>query len=275
MVRRKFIIGSEWIYYKLYTGPKTIESILISLYPKIYSLLSKKYVDSFHFVRFTDPNYHIRLRLHCPNKENIGTVLITIGTALQKYVDNYIISKIQIDVYNRELERYGCDTMEIIEKFFYRDSDFVIKLLKKMDGYDTDRWKVSMKFINMILDYNNYSLDEKILFTEINMKGYYKEIFGERKEPLKCLNRQYRLKRNEINMILKDYNSHVVKTIASLLAQFPFASLKNLNDGVLASLIHMHVNRMFRTKQRTVELVLYYYLHKYLLSERAQLKYHT
>ena len=275
MVRRKFVIGSEWIYYKLYTGPKTIENILMSISPKIYSLLSRKYIDSFHFVRYADPDYHIRLRLHCPDNKNLSPILVTINEALQKYVDNFIISKIQTDVYNRELERYGFGTIKLMENYFYRDSDFVIKSLKRMGGHDIDRWKISIKYINMILDYNHYSLEDKILFTETNMNGYYKEIFGESKEPLKRLNSQYRHRRNEINMILQDCSSPTFKDLDSFLRQFPFSALTNLDDGVLTSLIHMHINRMFRTKQRLVELVLYYYLHKYLSSEKAQLKYRT
>ena len=41
----------------------------------------------------------------------------------------------------------------------------------------------------------------------------------------------------------------------------------------LTSVIHMHVNRMFRTNQRACEMVIYWYLSKYYKSKKAKLKY--
>lgn len=32
MTQRIFIIGGEWIYFKIYSGPKTIENIFINYY---------------------------------------------------------------------------------------------------------------------------------------------------------------------------------------------------------------------------------------------------
>ena len=40
-----------------------------------------------------------------------------------------------------------------------------------------------------------------------------------------------------------------------------------------SSIIHMHINRMFRTRQRQIELVLYHLLYKHLLSEKGRMLY--
>ncbi|MFK1733872.1 lantibiotic dehydratase C-terminal domain-containing protein [Bacteroides fragilis] len=40
-------------------------------------------------------------------------------------------------------------------------------------------------------------------------------------------------------------------------------------NNKLSSIIHMHVNRMYRINQRTVELVIYWYLNKYYRSKKA------
>lgn len=45
-----------------------------------------------------------------------------------------------------------------------------------------------------------------------------------------------------------------------------------LND-LLSSYSHMMVNRLFKTKQRTHEMVLYDFLHRYYKAEIARLKY--
>lgn len=39
-------------------------------------------------------------------------------------------------------------------------------------------------------------------------------------------------------------------------------------NNKLSSIIHMHVNRMYRINQRTVELVIYWYLNKYYRSKK-------
>ena len=37
-VQRKFIIGDEWLYFKIYSGPKTLESILLN---EVYILVNE------------------------------------------------------------------------------------------------------------------------------------------------------------------------------------------------------------------------------------------
>ena len=44
-------------------------------------------------------------------------------------------------------------------------------------------------------------------------------------------------------------------------------------NNLLESIIHMHYNRLFRTQQRTCELVIYYFMHKLYKSMAARIKY--
>jgi thiopeptide-type bacteriocin biosynthesis protein len=192
---------------------------------------------------------------------------------LQGYVNHLIIQKVQMDIYNRELERYGCNTIELSESFFYRDSVFILKYLRKVNSIDSDRWKISLRFINTLLNCNNYSLDDKIKFTEINANSYYNEFYRDNNESWKILNSKYRLKRNEIGIILNDKTSKVFKELDTFIFKYHFTNRRIFKEDFIVSVIHMHVNRMFRTRQRIVELVLYHFLHKYLLSEKAQIKY--
>ena len=44
MSKRKFVIGDEWLFYKIYTGPKTSDKIISEiLYPTIQKLLINKF----------------------------------------------------------------------------------------------------------------------------------------------------------------------------------------------------------------------------------------
>ena len=46
------MIGSEWLYYKIYSGPRTVENILVEIYPKIKKLIDESLIDSFFYIRY-------------------------------------------------------------------------------------------------------------------------------------------------------------------------------------------------------------------------------
>lgn len=56
MCRKFFIPGSEWLYFQIYSGYKTLEEILISTgYEFIKEVSEKKIVDKYFFIRYNDP----------------------------------------------------------------------------------------------------------------------------------------------------------------------------------------------------------------------------
>ena len=70
MTERYLIPGSEWLFFKIYTGPKSADTLLAGpLRILVTSLLERAHVDSFFFIRYTDPEYHIRLRFHLPDPQ--------------------------------------------------------------------------------------------------------------------------------------------------------------------------------------------------------------
>ena len=51
--KRLYIPGSEWVYYKLYTGPKTADTILTDLIdPVINNLSCKNLIEKWFFIRY-------------------------------------------------------------------------------------------------------------------------------------------------------------------------------------------------------------------------------
>jgi len=63
--RKTFIPGSEWVYFKLYTGTKTADMILKNeIYEYVNGLLKNDSINQWFFIRYSDPDFHLRLRLH-------------------------------------------------------------------------------------------------------------------------------------------------------------------------------------------------------------------
>jgi len=130
-----------------------------------------------------------------------------------------------------------------------------------------------MKFIDSIMDICNFSLDEKINFTEKNSKAYFLELYQSDCTIGHILNLKYRKYRNEIEKCLNDESKHCwwnkeIKKNIYIMRTIPLNILTGKNNK-LSSIIHMHVNRMYRINQRTVELVIYWYLNKYYRSKKA------
>lgn len=275
MVQRRFIIGSEWIYFKIYSGPKIIEKIFVyDIIPAVNSLITSGFIDSYFFVKYMDPDYHIRLRLHCIDTKNYGYILGKFNQKLRKYLNNLTITKVQIDTYNRELERYRGNEIVKFEKIFFYDSCMISTCLKRLECSDNNRYKISIRYIDALMEMCGFNIDQKISFVDYNRMAYLQEIYQSDKTVKAILNSKYRAIKNEINdcfCIDKKLGwlevSQCIKKIDSISHNF-HPIVKN----ELSSVIHMHINRMFRTKQRTVELVLYWYLYKYYVSQKAILK---
>lgn len=273
-LQRKFMIGSEWLYYKIYSGPRTVENILVEIYPKIKKLIDDSLIDSFFYIRYQDPDYHLRVRLHLVRTDKTGEVCRVMYHCLNGYVEHFIVHKIELDIYNREIERYGQKNMQNCEHMFYMDSDFILWYLMNTKCGNDERWLVAIGYIYNMTDEAGYSLADKIRFTKKMADEYYSEMYGRDNEPAKKLNKLYRDKRAVITSVFWGCGQYSWWTKQKKYIRLGILTFQGtINEEVLASMIHMHVNRLFRTKQRLVEMVLYYYLHKFLESENGRIKY--
>ena len=276
--KRIFVIGSEWFSIKIYSGPKTLEHLFVNeFYQKIEQLFKDNLIDYFFFIRYTDPDYHIRLRLHIKrvNNNNLGKLVIFLNKMLEEYIANHVIIKMTIDTYNREIERYGNEYNDI-EKVFYFDSLFILNYLVKCNEDDQNRWLVSIKYIDLFLQKCGFSLDNKIEFCKMMSSLYAKEIYSDAKFVNKQLSEKFRNNRKKIATILEADTSQAydwIEDVKNYVDQIVFFTEKvkhkkeektsSRKNTLLSSIIHMHINRMFRTKQRINECVIYYLLLSY------------
>src|SRR5207248_587833 len=60
---RRFPPGSEWLYAKLYAGNSSVDQILAGLVAGVVSGFAGAF-DLWFFLRYADPDWHLRLRFH-------------------------------------------------------------------------------------------------------------------------------------------------------------------------------------------------------------------
>ncbi|MGQ1910157.1 thiopeptide-type bacteriocin biosynthesis protein [Marinifilum sp. RC60d5] len=292
IVKRTFILGDEWLYYKLYCGPKTADDILVQIIkPVAEKLLSKKIIDKWFFIRYTDPKTHLRVRFHYNNPEYIYHIISLINNASLSFIENDLLWKIQTDTYQREIERYGENTIELAEELFFHDSEMIINMIDMIEGDEGEiiRWLFAVKAIDSLLNDFNYDDQQKLDLLESLKEGFGRE-FGMNKMLKLQLDKKFRNKRKEISEILNkeldsqskmkplfellELKSLKIKRIVDkiLLFQKEEMLVRSLDD-LMGSYIHMLLNRLFKSKQRLHEMVLYDFLYRNYKSEIAKKKY--
>ena len=289
-MRRDFIPGSEWLYFKLYTGHKSADRILTEyLYPFLKSAMDDGEINKFFFIRYADPNPHIRLRLHIDNPDNYSDIFKRFYAQTAECFDNNLVSKVMCDTYQREIERYGSNTMELAEQLFSIDSIAIIKLLIALDSSDRDkeqeRWLLSIRLIDDMLSLFEYSTHNKKTFLADIGDSFKREHGLVGKLYIKQLNEKFR---KSHPLILQMFGGDINTEYESILRErmkFMLPIMKNLLDlnnignlsvdikSLIGSYIHMTMNRLFRSKGRTYEMVIYHFMDKYYKSEIAKEKY--
>ena len=162
--KRSFILGDEWIYYKIYTGVKTADLILIDHLKLILEkLINNGVIDQWFFIRYSDPNFHLRLRLHFLDKNKLIYIINSLHFELNKLIDLELVWKVQIDTYTRELERYGSTIIEESELLFYYDSKMIIDALEVLESDENPntKWLWGLLVMDTFMDDFGLSIIEK------------------------------------------------------------------------------------------------------------------
>lgn len=284
-VQRYFIPGREWLYLKIYTGYKSADNILVDyLLPFMTSLMNSKKIDYYFFIRYADPKFHIRLRLHVNDVNNYGVIFRDFEQIFTPCLDNGLVWNIQCDTYKRELERYGEAYINELERIFSIDSEYIIRLIqliRESAAPDEDRWKLSLLLLDDMMSVFGFDLKEKHLFFK-QMSDSFKKEFGFVSSTFtKQLNDKYRTNRKAINDVMS-YQDNLLEKYDNILSSrkkeiADVATVINcdvdLKSGLMKSLVHMTMNRVFRSKNRLCELVIYDFLSRYYESTIARIKY--
>lgn len=280
-IKRTFYPGDEWLYFKLYTGIKTADDILIhSVFPVIKKLMREEMITKFFFIRYSDPDFHIRFRMLIKDPGNLGYILQTVNQKLQKACKSSQIYRIQLDTYNRELERYGKDYIEFSESVFSADSECILSILKLLSKKDENyRWMVALKMIDCLFEDFGLPLTEKASYIE-RMSLSFKQEHGFNVHNIKYLNKIYRQRKPEVNLVVSHFQktpeeirrSHAILQKRSQKIKKLIQTVKSVPLNDLSSYIHMMMNRLFPSKNRVYELVIYDFLFEHYKSEIARNK---
>ena len=289
-VRRSFAPGSEWLFVKLYTGTATADLLLREVVaPVVREALGSGVADSWFFIRYSDPDWHLRVRFHGDPRELHARILPALGAAAAPLLDDRRMWKLQLDTYEREVERYGGpEGIALSERLFHADSDAILELLELLEGDEGAdvRWRLGLIGIDRLLSDLGFDIAAKALVLERLRGSFWREFKGDKNLRVQ-LDQRLRGERRSLGLLL-DGDAETSAPFAPALALFDRRSaasapivaemarleaagrLTSSIQDMAASFVHMHVNRLIRSAARAHEMVLYDILHQLYTSREAR-----
>jgi thiopeptide-type bacteriocin biosynthesis protein len=287
-VTRNFFAGDEWLYFKIYTGTKTADLLLrdhISSFAR--TLVDRWCIDKWFYIRYNDPANHIRVRFHLTDLRHTQTIITGMNTLTTHWFGEGLAWKCQLDTYSREIERYGYERIEHAETVFYHDSHACIRLLETLQGWDNGSyaWLITLRGIREYFDLFRIRDDYRRQVVAGFRSGFAGE-FNYDKEMKAQVESKFRENKNAIYEIMEGSPGQEGAAADPLLSiivartegmrhavqQLVESTSEQERISLLASIIHMSVNRMFRSRQRLHEFMLYCLLEKYYAYRESRAK---
>ncbi|HET6254603.1 MAG TPA: lantibiotic dehydratase [Puia sp.] len=287
-VARKFPIGSEWVYFKLYTSKQGAEKILIGgMQALVQQLKDDGWISCWHFVRYADPDYHVRIRFRAgPKSGAYQTINEKTLEVFKRWCDQKLLYKVQMDTYSREVERYGSHTIMESEEIFSIDSDACLAFINMARDYidQQGRWLWALKAIDMSLGAFGYSSEAKQRVAA-KLEQYLKNALPGSESTFTSIHSKYEIHADLIGTlldtdkaytvlpdllrdsmyILGDRQAALLSVGSAIRRKLRSSGEKDLDD-LMSSYIHMFVNRLFASDQNKCELILYSMLNRHYVA---------
>lgn len=266
---------SDWLYTKVYAGGAVADAVICAA-----AALPRHLFDRWHFVRYRDPEWHVRLRFRSRGGSR-PELRDALDALFASFVAQNPAARIRYDTYEPEVTRYGgMDGIEIAEQLFSHDSDAAAAIVETVRS--ADRWPVVACGIDALL--SDFGLDAA---AKAEAAASMRDGFAA----------EFRIDRAARQQLAAGVRRHLRKTVALLdswrsdevlwarALRGRGEQVRRLVPGVrrvaeengmalhelLGTYVHMHVNRVLRARHREQELVLHDLLQRAYTSAAARM----
>lgn len=280
-IQRQFSPGSEWAQINIYVNEGTSDNALIShCAPALTSLKEEEEVDLVFFLRYYDPEPHIRLRFHSAKNDSAfwGSRIVPFLRSLN---DSHL--RFTLNTYEREVERYGGqDAIQLAERIFDADSVCALHIIENsLDEIGLqNRWKYALTSVTQLLADYGLSVEQTVALYDELRTSFGREIYGSSKATTQ-LDMRYRKMRTEISDLISGKSSIPAivhdafgarsRSIRAILGDSSAELIRSATSpDVVKSIVHMAINRLITASQREHESVIYHFLYRYYSSAAAR-----
>ncbi len=274
-IQRNFAPASEWVYFKLYGGPVTLDKVVCGTLQRIVDWAERsEIISTWFFIRYGDPDHHLRVRFRLRNRTDFGHLVEHVRTSLLGDLDVGRVRKIELGTYEREIERYGSDqAIEIVEKIFEGDSRLVIQLLTAAMAENQDRrhWLAFSSAITLLEDLG-CDIPDALELVKTCTAFYGRRFRSDRPQFRKALAARIRRDRATVTGYLNrdvevlgtqawhaiQQRTVQIRPFVAALRRIAESGVRHADPRLLAqSLLHMHLNRLFAALPNENEFVVY------------------
>ena len=258
--------GSDWLFAKLY-GPADGQDELLAGPVRTFGefATASGLAEQWFFVRYADPEPHLRLRFAGDPDDLIGGVLPRLCSWAQELLAGGFCDRVAFDTYEREIERYGgLGGMAAAERIFAIDSATAVELvdLARRNRIGLDRTALAVLSIDALL--------AALGLNEVRRLELYRRTVSSRHEA----GADYRHRQQAMRSLVAthdpgqdDPNGALGRLIGARAAglEGPAQRLGELADGgelakpiddICQSVVHMHCNRLLSRPGPTEQHVL-------------------
>ncbi|WP_343566269.1 thiopeptide-type bacteriocin biosynthesis protein [Sphingobacterium sp.] len=269
-IQRTFVAGSQWLYYDIYVHPFNSDYLLQE---QIASFLKKhgKSILCWFFIRFKDEADHLRLRMKLHDMNMLGVLMVDMAKMMEQELESGLISEFRISRYQRELERYDPKLMDFTEAVFNKDSNYVLSLLNH-NLNDQKKYQLTIEMMQRIRE----SGIIEISFFDSMINKISKYFLAEHKianEDYKVLNMEFKKQQTFTKFSVNRRTEKFLQVFELSLLQLLGKCEPNGRAKLFTDMLHMHINRLFSSDQRTHEMIIYYFFIKQCQFNIAMEKY--
>ncbi|MGW7442949.1 lantibiotic dehydratase [Kitasatospora sp. NPDC054795] len=285
---RSFPPGSEWLYAKLYTGSAGADEALRRVVrPLVRRALAEGTADSWFYVRYADPDWHLRVRLHGDRRRLAADVLPALYDAARPLLADGVVRRVQLDTYEREIERYGGPVgIRLSELLFRQDSEAALRTVESLgaEGGADSRWRAALVGIDRLLTDLGLRRAEKRALVSAARDRFRAE-FRVDQAVRRGIGDRFRRERAALERLLADPDrdpdpgadpdtaddtSAAVRSLAAELREGVRTGQIGTPIAALAgNYVHLHANRVLRSAARAQELLLYDFLSRLYAAPEA------
>jgi thiopeptide-type bacteriocin biosynthesis protein len=284
--------GSKWVFAKIYCGRVTADS---QMRESIATLIRRaerlKLIDRWFFIRFSDPDWHIRLRMRARSARGAGQLVQLLHKVTSRSIRCGDIHRIVLDSYDPEVDRYGgAEATNLAEQVFMLDSSAVLEVLSLLpsDAGAADRWLVGLVTVHSILDAFRIPEMHRIGMLESSRDGQLQLLRSPVTPELRqWLSASDRKLRDEVAAAVEGRGfpsrgmARSIEVIGRLKSTLraPLRQLQRLHETrrlsrpqseIALSYVHMHLNRLLPFRQNEQEAIIYDLLARYYRSKAAR-----
>jgi thiopeptide-type bacteriocin biosynthesis protein len=276
--QRTFMPGSRWLYAKLYAGPANAERLLATtLAKRVAELREARLFERWFFIRYADPDTHLRLRFEGDRQLLWGPLLRALEDTAREALESGRLQRMELGTYERESERYGGDEgTTLAEQIFEADSDAALEIVGAVRGALDDRFRAALLGTERMLVDFGFTERDRVSLLEGAAIELGREL-GATEATKHRLGEKFRAERGrmaELTPVVAaafDRCSHRIRPIA-LRAREGIASgrISAALETWAMDHVHMRINRLLRSAHRRQELAIYDFARRMLVSSLAR-----